>query len=110
MASLHLQRLFTFCAAKIILAQLEGSGRGSLGSFNANQYQLLTDHLANMSTSDPEAWLRSLLAKDPALALRVMEVRRAYCSTSEGFEWATLEARSLPHRTGQASQPCSPSS
>jgi hypothetical protein len=48
--------LFTFAAAKAILAQLEGSGRGSLGSFNAPQYEAISQTLQDTSMKDPEMW------------------------------------------------------
>jgi len=89
MASLHLRKLFTFCAARIILAQLEGSGRGALGSFNATQYQHLSDHLINCPMTDPEEWLTELMKTDQALAVRIIDVRSAYCE--DGFEWDTLQ-------------------
>lgn len=39
---------------------------------------------------DGESWLAAALAADPALALRLMEVRSAYC---DDFDWGTLRVR-----------------
>jgi len=58
----------------VILAQLEGSGRGALGSYNAAAYQLLSAQLqgggAGAISKDPDAWVEGLLDKDPALGAR----------------------------------------
>lgn len=92
-AANHLRALFTFVACKVILAQLEGSGRGALGSYNAAAYQVLSQQLqaggAAAISRDADAWLEGLLDKDPALALRVIEVRDAYCR--DNFEWDQLQ-------------------
>jgi hypothetical protein len=70
-AANHLRALFTFVACKVILAQLEGSGRGALGAYNAPAYTLLSEQLqaggAGAISRDPDAWLEGLLEKDPAL-------------------------------------------
>ncbi|BDA42871.1 Chaperonin-like RBCX protein 1, chloroplastic [Coccomyxa sp. Obi] len=84
-ASDLLRTLFTFCAAKIVMAQLEGSGRGGLGSYNTGAYQDLTDFLHAHPMRDGDTWLELLLKKNEMLALRVLEVRKAYCE--EDFEW-----------------------
>jgi hypothetical protein len=59
------------CAPRVILAQLEGSGRGALGSYNARAYELLSARLleggAAAISRDPDAWVAGLLEKDPAL-------------------------------------------
>jgi hypothetical protein len=117
----------------VILAQLEGSGRGALGAYNAGAYELLSGRLleggAGAISRDPDAWVEGLMERDPALggrgrgvlegegrgtraaethptpplpstpcrrprrrppaALRVLEVRDAYCS--ENFEWDQLQ-------------------
>jgi hypothetical protein len=144
-ASDALRTLFTFAAAKIILAQLEGSGRGGLAAYDKKGYDDLSAALARFnepaappgraescggeeeedeeeeeeeeearrsrtsretSTCSPSSsssssaappkksafgggkgdlWLAELSRKNPALALRVMEVRAAYAA--EDFEW-----------------------
>ena len=40
-ASLMIERLFTFCACKIVLAQLQGDGRGDVGRYGGGQDQTL---------------------------------------------------------------------
>ena len=39
--------------------------------------------------TDPEEWLTELMKIDQALAVRIIDVRSAYCA--DGFEWDTLE-------------------
>ena len=127
--------MFTFVSAKIILAQLEGSGRGGLAAYDKKAYDDLAAALATFnatgsggggeedgeedeerggggsgtsgagpspspsssSAAPPrksagaggggkgDLWLARLSRKNPALALRVMEVRAAYAA--EDFEW-----------------------
>eukprot|EP00878_Enallax_costatus_P023118 GHUV01024579.1.p1 GENE.GHUV01024579.1~~GHUV01024579.1.p1 ORF type:complete len:252 (+),score=93.28 GHUV01024579.1:100-855(+) len=92
-ASEALEKLFTFISAKIILAQLEGSGRGALAAYNQEQYTTLFSHLQDVPLGDPDQWLEQLMRKDKALALRVMEVRAAY--SKEDFEWDQLQRLSV---------------
>ncbi|KAK9805283.1 hypothetical protein WJX72_010898 [[Myrmecia] bisecta] len=84
-----LRTLFTFIAVKIVLAQLEGSGRGSLASYNATDYQDLTTFLEEVPLRDGDAWLTLLLRRNEMLALRIMEVRAAY--SVEDFEWESCK-------------------
>eukprot|EP00877_Chromochloris_zofingiensis_P007521 jgi/Chrzof1/3021/Cz12g08150.t1 len=92
-AANHLRTLFTFVAVKVILAQLEGSGRGSLAAYNQQSYQMLSDQLSKVSFKDGDDWVEQLMQHDPHLALRVMEVRDAYCR--EDFEWDQLRKVAL---------------
>ncbi|CAK0787479.1 hypothetical protein CVIRNUC_010699 [Coccomyxa viridis] len=85
-----LRTLFTFCAARIVLAQLEGSGRGSLASYNAEAYDALTTMLQDEPMRDGDAWLEKLLTRNEMLALRIMEVRAAYCK--DDFEWHMVQS------------------
>ena len=58
--------------------------------------RILYDHLDEMPINkDCDAWLRSLMKKDGGrmLALRLIEVRGAYCR--EGFEWDSLKKASF---------------
>ncbi|GAB4822767.1 hypothetical protein N2152v2_009813 [Parachlorella kessleri] len=80
-----LTTFFTFVACKIILAQLEGSGRGSLASYNAQGYQDLMDFLQKNPIKDGDEWLAKLMTHNQLLGVRIMEVREAYCQ--EDFEW-----------------------
>ena len=50
-----------------MLSQLEGSGRGSLGAYNAGSWQDLHDHLHNVPMKDGEKWLAELCAKNEML-------------------------------------------
>lgn len=87
-AANHLRSLFTFVAVKVILAQLEGSGRGSLASYNQAAYEDLTKFLQEVPFKDGDEWLSALAKHNQMLALRVMEVRDAYCE--QDFEWDQL--------------------
>eukprot|EP00803_Ostreobium_quekettii_P002136 evm.model.scf_577EXC.10 EVM.evm.TU.scf_577EXC.10 scf_577EXC:70796-73927(-) len=80
-----LRKLFTFCAVKAILAQLEGSGLGRLGSYDANGHRDLLDAAGELNSQDCDEWLASLMKRNKNIAMRVMEVRSAYCA--EDFEW-----------------------
>ena len=52
---------------RIVLAQLEGSGRGSLASYNAESYDALTTMLHEEPMKDGDAWLEKLLQKNEML-------------------------------------------
>lgn len=85
-----LSTFFTFAAARIVLAQLEGDGRGALGSFAGAGHANLTAYmLAHPLRGDPDAWLAGLLVEEEMLAVRVIEVRAAYAETD--FEWPQLQ-------------------
>lgn len=71
------------------MAQLEGSGRGALGSYNSSAYEELTSFLAEEPLRDGDAWVAKLMRRNGMLALRVLEVRLAYCN--EDFEYDQLE-------------------
>jgi len=51
------------------LAQLEGSGRGSLASYNAAAYKDLSSFLEANPVRDSEAWLSELLRKNEMLGM-----------------------------------------
>jgi hypothetical protein len=55
------------CPCRVILAQLEGSGRGALGSYNSDQFQLLRDLLEAVPFKDGDEWLEHLLKQDRML-------------------------------------------
>lgn len=88
-ASKALQTLFTFIAVKVVLAQLEGSGRGALASMNPRSFETLQQMLLEIPMKDGDAWMKTLLQRDEMLALRILEVRRSYCL--EDFEWDQLQ-------------------
>jgi len=54
-----------------VLAQLEGSGRGSLASYNAAAYKDLISFLEANPVRDSEAWLSELLKKNEMLGMAV---------------------------------------
>ena len=103
---------------RIVLAQLEGSGRGSLASYNPRSYEDLITFIEQNPLMDGDEWLKLLLRKNEMLgtlgalllllpsrlrasasaevcsmhdciltplcffcctAVRIMEVRKAYC-------------------------------
>ncbi|GMH45636.1 hypothetical protein BSKO_13593 [Bryopsis sp. KO-2023] len=84
-AALALERLFTFCAVRGIMAQLEGSGRGALASYDAKGYSDLENAIPDLNSMDCDKWIAKLMKKNKMMALRVMEVRAEYCK--EDFEW-----------------------
>lgn len=55
------------CARRIVLAQLEGSGRGALAAYNQSGYTVLSRQLQEVSLRDPDAWLDDLLKKDKGI-------------------------------------------
>lgn len=80
-----LRNLFTFIAIRIVLAQLQGSGRGNLAAYNAESYKDLTEYMENNTLTDGDKWLAGLMKKNQLLGVRIVEVRTAYCK--EDFEW-----------------------
>lgn len=84
-----LRTLFTFIAARVVLAQLQGSGRGELAAYDQQAYRDLSQHLQQVPLKDGDEWVAQLMRQNSALALRVMEVRAAYAS--EDFEWDNLQ-------------------
>jgi hypothetical protein len=56
-------------SCRIVLAQLEGSGRGSLGSYNADSYEGLTTMLHEEPMKDGDAWVEKLLQRNEMLGM-----------------------------------------
>ncbi|GLC46763.1 hypothetical protein PLESTM_001922200 [Pleodorina starrii] len=87
-AATALRSLFTFVAARVVLEQLEGTaGPSQTGhtSYNQQDYLDLMDFLGvPMKGDGGDEWLASVMRKNHALALRLMEVREAYL---DEFEW-----------------------
>lgn len=92
-AANNLRALLTFCAARAILAQLEGSGRGDLSAFNHDQFLSIRDLLVEMPMRDGDEWLAELSRRNKLAAVRVMEVRQAYATTD--FEWDNVKSIAL---------------
>eukprot|EP00983_Pelagomonas_calceolata_P127324 1161392-Pelagomonas_calceolata.AAC.17 len=62
-----MHRLFTFAAARIVLAQLEGSGsRGALGAYNKPGYDALSAQLEER-IEDADEWVEKLMQKDAGI-------------------------------------------
>ena len=55
---------------RIILAQLEGSGRGALGSYNSEAYVQLSDFLESEPLKDGDAWVARLMRCNSMLGER----------------------------------------
>ena len=93
-ASGALTTLLTFAAAKIILAQVEGSGRGGLAAFNRGTYdslaQMLEPDALKLLQRDPDARCLELMNLDQLAGVRVLETRAAYAQ--DGFEWEQLQS------------------
>ena len=77
-AALMLENLFTFCACKIVLAQMQGDGRGELGSFGGDQYvtltQFMAEHPLSSGSVNSTEWIEKLLRVDRGLAVRIILV------------------------------------
>lgn len=71
------------------MAQLEGSGQGAIGSYDAQGYGDLVKFLEDNPLKDGDIWLSLLLRKNEMLAMRIMEVRAAY--SADDFEWHKVE-------------------
>lgn len=88
-AAIALRTMFTFVACKVVLSQLSGRGRGDIGSYNADHYSVLITLLEEKPMKDGDEWLSTLMRKDRMLAMRIMDVRDAYCV--EDFEWGMCQ-------------------
>ena len=57
----------TLVSRRIVLAQLEGSGRGALASMNPRSYEDLVGLIQEHPMTDGDAWLKMLLVKNEML-------------------------------------------
>ncbi|OWM83377.1 hypothetical protein CDL15_Pgr012858 [Punica granatum] len=83
-AANHLHKFFTYIAIRIVSAQLE--------SYNKEAYEELTEFLSRHSLNDGDKFCADLMRESPRhknLALRILEVRSAYCKND--FEWDNLK-------------------
>ncbi|KAL3627422.1 Chaperonin-like RBCX protein 1, chloroplastic [Castilleja foliolosa] len=83
-AAKHLHDFFTYVAVKIVNAQLE--------SYNPEAYADLMQFVETHSLEDGDKFCAELMRESPShksLALRILEVRSAYCKTD--FEWDNLQ-------------------
>ncbi|KAI4371155.1 hypothetical protein MLD38_019421 [Melastoma candidum] len=82
-AAYQLHKFFTYIAVRIISAQIQ--------SYNREEYQDLTEFLSKNSLNDGDEFCAKLMRESPrhkSLALRILEVRSAYCK--KDFEWDNL--------------------
>ncbi|KAJ4976719.1 hypothetical protein NE237_001825 [Protea cynaroides] len=83
-AATNLHNFFTYIAVKIVMAQLE--------SYNPEAYVELLEFLDRNSLNDGNKFCANLMresSRHKALALRILEVRSAYCKND--FEWENLK-------------------
>lgn len=83
-AAKNLHNFFNYIAVKIVSAQLE--------SYNPEAYEELMEFLDTHSLNDGDEFCASLMresSRHKALALRILEVRSAYCKRD--FEWDNLK-------------------
>ncbi|CAA0817964.1 Chaperonin-like RbcX protein [Striga hermonthica] len=83
-AAKHLHDFFTFIAVKIVNAQLQ--------SYNPEAHAELMEFMERHSLSDGDKFCADLMresSRHKNLALRILEVRSAYCK--KDFEWDNLE-------------------
>ncbi|KAK7359815.1 hypothetical protein VNO77_01780 [Canavalia gladiata] len=87
-AAKNLHNFFTYIAVKIVAAQLE--------SYNGEAYEDLMEFLGRHSLNDGDNFCASMFresSRHKNLALRIMEVRSAYCKND--FEWDNLKRLAL---------------
>ncbi|KAJ0264882.1 Chaperonin-like RBCX protein 1 [Hirschfeldia incana] len=83
-AAKHLHDFFTYVAVRIVSSQLE--------SYNPEAYMELREFLDTNSVSDGDKFCAALMRRSSRhmnLALRILEVRSAYCKND--FEWDNLQ-------------------
>ncbi|VVB07778.1 unnamed protein product [Arabis nemorensis] len=92
-AAKHLHDFFTYVAVRIVSAQLE--------SYNPEAYMELREFLDTNSVSDGDKFCAALMRRSSRhmnLALRILEVRSAYCKND--FEWDNLKRLSFKNVDG----------
>ncbi|KAK4284331.1 hypothetical protein QN277_001180 [Acacia crassicarpa] len=83
-AAKNLHNFFTYIAVNIVSAQLE--------SYNHEAYEELMEFLSRHSLNDGDKFCASMMresSRHKNLALRILEVRSAYCK--QDFEWDNLK-------------------
>ncbi|XP_022716148.1 chaperonin-like RBCX protein 1, chloroplastic [Durio zibethinus] len=83
-SSKNLHNFFNYIAVKIVSAQLQ--------SYNPEAYKELMEFLNTHSLNDGDKFCASLMresSRHKSLALRILEVRAAYCK--HDFEWDNLK-------------------
>ncbi|KAJ1428709.1 Chaperonin-like RbcX [Sesbania bispinosa] len=87
-AAKNIHNFFTFIAVKIVAAQLE--------SYNPEAYEELMEFLDRNSLNDGDKFCANMFresSRHKNLALRIMEVRSAYCKND--FEWDNMKRLAL---------------
>lgn len=87
-AAKHLHDFFTYVAVRIVSAQLQ--------SYNQEAYADMMQFLERHSLNDGDKFCADLMresSRHKSLALRILEVRSAYCKSD--FEWDNLKRLSL---------------
>ncbi|KAK3016791.1 hypothetical protein RJ639_006057 [Escallonia herrerae] len=82
-AARNLHNFFTYIAVRIVTAQLE--------SYNTEAYKELMEFMNTHSLNDGDQFCANLMRESPrhkSLAMRILEVRSAYCKND--FEWDNL--------------------
>ena len=91
-----MRRLFTFVAIRVVQGHIEGLGNdggfapqatGMDGTSDCPDYDDLRWHMENVELGDGDSWISALMKKNPVVALRVLEARKAYC---EEFDYDLL--------------------
>ncbi|XP_030968288.1 chaperonin-like RBCX protein 1, chloroplastic [Quercus robur] len=80
----NLHNFFTYIAVRIVAAQLQ--------SYNTEAYKELMEFMDRHSLNDGDKFCASLMresSRHKGLALRILEVRSAYCKND--FEWDNLK-------------------
>ncbi|KAI3698160.1 hypothetical protein L6452_31272 [Arctium lappa] len=83
-AAKNLHNFFTYVAVRIVTAQLE--------SYNTEAHKELMEFLETHSLNDGDKFCAALMresSRHRSLAMRILEVRSAYCKRD--FEWDNLE-------------------
>ncbi|KAF5943592.1 hypothetical protein HYC85_017669 [Camellia sinensis] len=85
----NLHNFFTYIAVGIVTAQLQ--------SYNPEAYEELMEFLGTHSLNDGDKFCADLMRESlrhKSLALRILEVRSAYCKND--FEWDNLKRLGFP--------------
>lgn len=56
------------------MAQLEGSGRGGLASYNAEGYKALEDAIGHLGKMSPRDWIAKLMERNKMIGIVAAEV------------------------------------
>ena len=97
-AARTLKRLFTYVAIRVVQAHLEGAGNdggfapqvtGYDGKVQCPDYNDLRNAMEGIELGDGDSWIREFAKVNPAVTLRILEARKAYC---EEFDYDVLES------------------